>query len=259
MAKVQIGRRLRGANDNTKEPVELRRVPDTPYPQYLRSLINAPGKSKGQRTRNALLAAAAELLEKVGYRDLRVTDINERANVSNALFYTYFENKETISREVMTGFLQTLYEHDENEPKPKSTEESIYRANLYYVRRFAANPGLMRCLLQFGDEIKEFGSLWRESNRIWLQRVVSKLAREPELASLEVDAIWTMVTALGSMVDGMLRMVYIEADSATRLHAGNLPNDAEQFAIFLTRLWVRGLFGRDMTSTEATLKRSIRH
>src|SRR5262249_2696768 len=110
---------------------------------------------------------------------------------------------------------------------------------------FAANPGLMRCLLQFGDEIKEFGTLWRESNRAWLQRVVTRLSREPELASMEVDTIWTMVTALGSMGDGMLRMVYIEADSATRLHARRLPDNPEEFALFLTRLWVRGLFGRE--------------
>ena len=141
-----------------------RKRSDSPYPRHLRARISEIAKTKGQRTRAALLAAAAELLEHVGYRDLRVTDINERAGVSNALFYTYFENKETIAREVMTGFLQTLYEHDEAETKPSSTEESIYRANLHYVRRFAANPGLMRCLLQFGDEIKEFGSLWTGSD-----------------------------------------------------------------------------------------------
>jgi AcrR family transcriptional regulator len=249
MAKSQIRRsgRSRKASEITAPATKLRRTLDTPYPQNLRALVSEPGKRKGQRTRAALLAAAAELLEQVGYRDLRVTDINERARVSNALFYTYFENKEAICREVMAGFLRTLYEHDESDPKPRSTEESIYRANLQYVRRFAANPGLMRCLLQFGDEIKEFGSLWRESNRAWLQRVVARLSREPELRALSVGAIWTMVTALGTMVDGMLRLIYIDNDPATRKHAGTLPQHPDRFALFLTRLWVRGLFGRELS------------
>jgi TetR/AcrR family transcriptional regulator, transcriptional repressor for nem operon len=249
VAKSQIrtlDSELRKGSSTPAAADEFRRNPDTPYPRYLRALIHLPDKSKGQRTRDALLAAAAELLEEVGYRDLRVTDINERAGVSNALFYTYFENKEAISREVMTGFLRTLYEREEAASKPQSTEESIYRANLEYIRRFAANPGLMRCLLQFGDEIKEFGKLWRESNRIWLQRVVARLSREREAESLDVDTMWTVVSALGMMVDGMLRLVYIDADPVARLHAGHLLQEPQKFALFLTRLWVRGLFGRDV-------------
>lgn len=228
---------------------------DTPYPDYLYALAQEPGRSKGQRTRGALLAAAAELLEKVGYHELRVSDINERAGVSNALFYIYFENKEAISREVMTGFLSTLFDHEETAPKPQSTEESIFRSNLDYVRRFVANPGLMRCLIQFSDEIKEFGTLWRQSNRHWMERVVTRLSREPELKPIDTSTIWNTVSALGTMVDGMLRVVYIDTDPTTRSHAKKLLDDPRELALFLTRLWIRGLFGRDMVETRVGAKK----
>jgi TetR/AcrR family transcriptional regulator, transcriptional repressor for nem operon len=218
---------------------------DTPYPEYLRAATRAPGLTKGQRTRGALLAAAAELLEKVGYHDLRVSDINEKAGVSNALFYTYFENKEAISHEVMTGFLTTLFAHEGTTPRPQTTEEAIYRSNLDYIRRFVANPGLMRVLIQFGDEAKEFGSLWRETNRAWLERVATRLSREPELKDMDPDTLWATVSSLGTMVDGMLRLVYIDADKATQTRTRGLTKDPITFAQFLTRLWVRGLYGRD--------------
>lgn len=216
------------------------------FPQLLTSRGSENKKTKGQRTRDSLITAAAALLEEVGYRDLRVTDINEKAGVSNALFYVYFTNKEVITREVLTEFVDVLYAHGTEHAKPGSTEESIYWANFDYVRRFAQNPGLMRCLLQFGDEIPEFGRLWRSANQRWLQRVVLRLSKEPELEQCPADELWTAASALGVMVDGFLRLLYIDREPTTSLHAGSVASDDKSLALFLTKLWIRGIFGRDM-------------
>jgi TetR/AcrR family transcriptional regulator, transcriptional repressor for nem operon len=221
-------------------------TPSLSYVQFLRDKAERPNKRKGERTRDRLLAAAAELLESKGYRDLRVSDVNEKAGVSNALFYLYFTNKEVISREVLSGFLESLYPTQDERPRADSAEESIYRANLMYTRLFAANPGLMRCLLQLGDEVPEFGRLWREANRVWLNRVVARLSREPEVGKQGVDAVWATVAAVGTMVDGMLRILYIEKESATRLHVRALGEGEASLALFLTRIWVRALYSRDL-------------
>jgi len=216
------------------------------FAERLSTAAEEPAKRKGQRTRALLKAAAAQLLERGGYRALRVTDINERAGVSNALFYVYFPNKEKITEEVMTEFLDVLFSHPPRDTAPNTVEESIYRANLDYVQRFAANPGLMRCLLQFGDEFAEFEKLWRERNGRWIERSVKRLSREADLAVKSVAEIWTATAALGMMMDGILRLIYVEREPKTRDHARSVAPDEPRLALFLTRLWVRALFAREM-------------
>ncbi len=216
------------------------------FAQRLSTLAEDPAKRKGERTRALLKAAAAHLLEGGGYRDLRVTDINERAGVSNALFYVYFPNKEKITEEVMTEFLDVLFSRTARDAPPNSVEESIYYANLDYVRRFAANPGMMRCLLQFGDEIAEFEKLWRERNGRWIERSVKRLKREPDLKLKSVAEIWSASAALGMMMDGILRLIYVEREPTTREYMRAVAPDEPRVALFLTRLWIRAIFAREM-------------
>jgi AcrR family transcriptional regulator len=185
-------------------------------------------------------------LEERGYNGLRVTDVNEKAAVSNALFYLYFKNKDKITAEVMTGFLEVLYARSEDAPKPQSVEEAIFRGNYDYLRQFAANPGLMRGLMQFGDEIPEFGRLRREADQRWVQRVVKRLAREPELANRDTNELSAEVGALGMMVDGFLRSVYVEKRTAIAAYTKAFAPDPFSLALFLTQLWVRAIYGRDM-------------
>lgn len=213
----------------------------------LHARVDSSNKRKGERTRDRLKAAAARLLERGGYRDLRVSDINEAAGVSNALFYIYFPNKEKITEEVMTEFLEMLFTPGEYKERPATIEESIYRANLEYVRRFAANSGLMRCLLQFGDEFAEFDRAWRAASARWITRVVQRLTREAELAASSPDDIWCITAALGVMQDGLLRLVHIERDPMTKEHMRSTAPDDRAMATFLTRVWVRALFAREMT------------
>ncbi len=55
---------------------------------------------KGEATRSRLLGAAKEVFEADGFLDARISDIAERAGLSHGSFYTYFESKEQIFREV---------------------------------------------------------------------------------------------------------------------------------------------------------------
>lgn len=48
------------------------------------------------------------------------------------------------------------------------------------------------------------------------------------------------------MVDGVLRILFIDRESAIRDHFfRSIGRDEESLATFLTRLWVRALFARD--------------
>src|SRR5919108_3913751 len=58
-----------------------------------------PGR-RGRATRDKLLRATADLLEKRSYRDLTVVEIAKRARTSTATFYQYFADVEAAIAEL---------------------------------------------------------------------------------------------------------------------------------------------------------------
>jgi len=213
------------------------------YADVLEAGLGQGDKRKGERTRDRLKAATARLLEQVGYRDLRVTDINETAGVSNALFYVYFKNKEEIAQEVLSEFLVYFAGYANSSERWSSPDASIYHGNIQYVRIFSANSGLMRCLFQFSDEFEEFSKKWSDWNSRWRQRVLNAMRRSESVFVSETD-LMLAIAALGTMVDGLLRLILIQKDAS--LTDAERQLDAEALALFLTRLWVRSLFAREM-------------
>src|SRR5262249_19482447 len=56
---------------------------------------------RGQRTRALLVAAARRVFEHHGFVAARIKDISAAAGVAHGTFYTYFDSKEAIFREVV--------------------------------------------------------------------------------------------------------------------------------------------------------------
>jgi AcrR family transcriptional regulator len=65
----------------------------------------APGRPRSEGARRAILQAANELLEGVGFAAVTVEAIAERAGVSKATVYRWWPNKAAV---VMDGFLSTV-------------------------------------------------------------------------------------------------------------------------------------------------------
>ncbi|WP_164847473.1 TetR/AcrR family transcriptional regulator [Sphingobium algorifonticola] len=217
------------------------------FSRHLTAAAQADGKRKGERTRDRLKAAAVVLLETVGYRELRVTDINEHAGVSNALFYVYFKNKQEITQEVLGEFLNVLGKPQQaDRPPHANAAESIYYGNLDYSRSVVANPGLMRCLIQFGDEIPEFGRMWNDWNDNWVERACRALIRHEKPALGSEAELRLAVSGLGLMVDGLLRKIFVENSAGLSTAAGTLERDPETLALFLTKLWYRSIYCREL-------------
>jgi AcrR family transcriptional regulator len=114
------------------------------------------GKSASRRAyhhgdaRNALLGAAADLLEKVGAAGLSLRQVAERAGLSRQAPYNHFVDKEALLAElVREGFerLGTALAAGGN-PKAKDTLE---RAAEAYIRRAQEAPALFR--LMFSQEL----------------------------------------------------------------------------------------------------------
>lgn len=216
--------------------------PPLSYAEYLSAQISL-AKRKGERTRLRLKAAAARLLGQVGYRDLRVSDIHEEADVSNALFYVYFKNKEEISQEVLDGFLAFLEGFPDGNRPPASRFGSIRHGNLRYAQMFAANAGLMRCVFQFADEFPAFAAKWHAWNARWRDRTIRAMQRKPDIALAGPGELDAAVIALGAMIDAFLRMAFIEREPS--LAGTRYESDPAALAELLSKLWIRALFAAD--------------
>src|SRR4051794_2983245 len=60
-----------------------------------------PLTPRGRRTRSALVSAARAVFERDGFVGARVTDIAAHAGVAHGTFYTYFDSKEAVFRDVI--------------------------------------------------------------------------------------------------------------------------------------------------------------
>ena len=67
-----------------------------------------PRSRKGMVTRAKLVDAAKQIFEEDGFLNARISDIAERAGLSHGSFYTYFESKEEIFREVASKVEERL-------------------------------------------------------------------------------------------------------------------------------------------------------
>lgn len=82
--------------------------------------------------------------------------------------------------------------------------EAIYEANLTWMASVRANAGLMRCLLQLGDQVPEFKQLNEQLNHEWFAHVTQRLIDRFPGATVDDNAVLLAVYALGGMMDELM-------------------------------------------------------
>ena len=214
------------------------------YSDYLAHLIEtAPKRTKGERTRDKLKYGAIQVLDSVGYHAMRVSDICEAAGVAAATFYLYFENKEQVTRVVLAECLDASMKMMAAQPQGLSAFESIRAANRKWVEVTAANAGLMRCILQLGDEVEEFRDIAHAANKKWYERIAGSILRDHGSA-LPYDVALLSAYALGSMMDEMGRKLLIHPDPALVELQHKVAASYSELADYLTVLWYQALYGQ---------------
>lgn len=196
--------------------------------------------ARGEAARARLKEATARVLERLGYRQMRVADVTREAGVATGLFHHYFPDLKTATIEVLTDFM-TRFEDLE------SIESGIAKGDWYgrslahnrlVVQSFARNPGTMRCMVQVGDEEPEFGEIWRASYYRRLELLVRAMPRLFPSAGLS-DAEARLVTRiLAGIGEHVLAEYYILKVPALR----ELDLDEEQMAEWITVMFHRALF-----------------
>lgn len=205
---------------------------------------DAGPRRKGERTRDRIRLATAELLNEIGYRQMKVADICRRAGVSSPVLYLYFENKRALTVDVLEEFLDRFMAAS-TDASGLTAYAAIYQANLQWVTRARANAGLIQCLLELSDDEPEFAALFARASHVWYRRIADSVIRRYPEAAPDRGAIELVIYAVGGMIDDLTRKLFAaRVPEVARLAAQVAPSD-EALAGFLSVLWYRAVYGAD--------------
>jgi AcrR family transcriptional regulator len=209
--------------------------------RYKAQLAGLKSASKGDRTRFRLKIATAQLLEKTGFQDMRVSDIAKQAKVALGTFYLYFTDKNAITGEVMMDFGDDLYQRAQLIARGRRDFEAIFVTNRFFVVNYQNNAGLVRCLLQLDDLLPEFGVRWRARRQNWIEAVAHSISRRSGNVDAPRKLFLQIAYALEGLVVHYLYELFIRSNPLLKEFKGNHDEIAEMLSV----LWYRAVYLED--------------
>ena len=203
--------------------------------------VGAPTTRRGQRTRAALVEAAAQVFAEKQFPATNVSDIAKRAGTAHGTFYRYFDSKEAIFREVALDLQRKMRAHGETDraivPALFDSDEDellwrITRANRRYLAAYQEYADLFAVIEQvatFNDELRDIRKEIRQRFIEHAHGSIQRMQREG-MAFDDIDPRYA-ASALGSMVD---RFAYVWLVLKE-------PFELEEAARTLGLLWGRSL------------------
>ncbi len=224
---------------------------DVSYVRRLgRRLKESPPKLKSDRTRMRIRLACAQVLEERGFHAARVIDITNAAGLAEGSFYVYFRDKTDAATDVLSSMLDHFGDIL-GRPRESDTPFNALRdSNRRWIAYCRQNPGLMRCLLQLGDEVPEFAKLTHRVNRTWYERVARSVLRRFPRKGLAHGEVLFAVYALGSMMDEIARKLFVYPDPFFLEMLKELALDDEGLADAASVIWFKILYPGVRTPTK---------
>jgi TetR/AcrR family transcriptional regulator, transcriptional repressor for nem operon len=205
-------------------------------------LETTPPKQKGLRTRERLRIATARVLDSKGYHALRVSDITREAGVAEGSFYIYFKDKTEAALDVLTELLEEFTIQEVGLATAGSPFAAIRRANRHWFAFCRANQGLMRGLLQVGDELPTFAKLVQQSNHHWHLHVAASVVKHHPAGSVSSEGALLAAYLLGAMMDEIARKLIVYQDRKFTMLLASLRADDDALADAASVLWMRALY-----------------
>jgi len=217
-----------------------RRVTGPSEPQQLRR-ETGPQTDKGQARRDQLLAAARTVFEDRGFVDARVADIVAEARVAQGTFYSYFDSKDAIFREVAEQTVaQMLADFGTIEVEPGASPHARVRAGLRrYVQVYRENARMIALMEQAGTFTPEMRRTRLQVRETWLAQLERSVKRQQAggIADPTVDP-FMVVQVLGAMADHVCYLWFCLGQ----------PYQEEEVLDSLTEVWARALGIADSTA-----------
>ena len=211
--------------------------------QAASALRKAPPRRKSSRTKQSLKLATAQVLENLGYHEMRVIDITRQAGVSEATFYTYFKDRHEITLLVLTDVLENSpLKRNISVIEGRSPFEAILQMNRAWFGAYKANAGLTRCLLQFGDSDTEFAPVLQNHHARVRDLIVEKVVCIDPTDSVESNVARLLVFALSAMMDEVAREIFVFPHPQAVNLLDELDLDIAELVQALSVIWHRTLF-----------------
>lgn len=210
-------------------------APDDPPPSVLprETPVTLPTTARGRKTRNALVHAAREVFEEAGFHETKIADIPRRANVSHGTFYTYFDSKHAIFREVVNAAMGDLFQATRSGlGQADSPVDRIRGANERYFASYARNAGVLRAIEEASFRDPYFHDLLAQIRAVFVDRIAIGIQRlqDQGLADPKLDP-QRAASSLGGMAEQAARHAFLFGDEF----------DEGRTVDTLTRLWARGI------------------
>ncbi len=133
-----------------------------------------PLTERGRRTRAALVDAAAVVFERDGYLDARIADIASEAGVAHGSFYTYFDSKRAVFREVVQELVEEVYAASHvGDIAGADPAAQISAANRLYLEAFARHARLHELVIQ----VSTFDGYFKEQRQAARQAFIARGVR----------------------------------------------------------------------------------
>lgn len=206
-------------------------VPDLVDPARLGT---QPQTARGQRTRDALIAAARTVFERDGYVDSRLVDIAAEAKCSIGSFYTWFDSKDEIFAAVLHGAQSDMLHPGTNRIETTDDPVAIIAAsNRAYFEAYRRNARLNQLLLQVAAVDPRFREMRQARANAFIIRNAKAIAdlQARGLADRGVEAT-TAALALSGMISRLAQDAFI---------GDYLPVPVDELVDAATRMWTNAL------------------
>ncbi len=159
---------------------------------------------RGERSRLKLMAAGLRLLDNCGFQELKIEEVSIEAGLAKGTFYIYFPSKDEFLRELANAYC----DFELNTLPRRSPELSRYAVSRlwtgWYERTFAANAGILRCIVQMGYSDPSMRELWVKRNADVVQVLMSESLRDMALSPEQLELMRWSLRTVGGMLDQSL-------------------------------------------------------
>jgi len=189
--------------------------------------------ARGLRTRENLVSAAHRVFKRTPFPDARLSDITAEAGVAAGTFYTYFDSKEEIFREVADDVLAELATAARRDPGNIDGDRirDIAYASRCYFEACLRNATVVRSMEQLAVSDKAINRSRRATVKVGIGKVERWIAhlQEEGICDTELDP-HTAAIALHTM---NVRVAY------DHLLLAGADADIDGLVAAVTRVWAR--------------------
>jgi AcrR family transcriptional regulator len=193
-----------------------------------------PQTARGQRTRDALIAAARTVFERDGFVDSRLVDIAAEAKCSIGSFYTWFDSKDEVFAAVLHQAQSEMLHPGTSRMEATDDPVAIIAAsNRAYFEAYRRNARLNVLLQQVAAVDPRFREMRNARSLAFVTRNARAIAdlQERGLADRGVDAHLAAMA-----LSGMVARLAYEAFTG-----GPVPDSVDALVETATRLWANAL------------------